>query len=682
MYGYKVKPVVPSHVELSFNSVVDAVSDDRSKVDYSNASVFGEGIQVKSTINSDLIFETLDIVDFTISGSADRTSATLDEAGLITEYTLTRKVRAVSGESKTRTFTIDIPKKFRKITLPDTDVIDIISVKDTNGNEWYEVDFLAQDKVPLRTHYTQDVNRDSAYHNINGQIFVTDVPVPNRLEYIVTAKRFTRETNIDNSTSLVFGNGILKDGSIIDDGFLDLEQLGIIVPGQSEGLNDSIDPTMGDEYSTLGETPAHTNLTVSYRVGGGIGSNESAGNITDIVDGSVIKFKDGGSSLGPVTNLTPARGGKGQETIEEIRERTKAFFTTQNRCVTKEDYEARVLNMQSRFGGIAKVYVKRTELPQMTSFQDMYAELLGEHTDPIVTGITDNAIIPNDNNITTLTSIQDGLTTNLNGINLTLTEAELAVLIDNINDNIGYMTSVMNSMTAVSTNLGTTQTAIEGLGGINLSEIDTSLGTIELSILSYDQNKNLVGNFNADELGTTDSIPLILKTNIQNHLNNFKLLTDDVTIQDGFIINFGVFFDVIANLDANKQEVKLKCIQKMINYFRIERMQFSQPIYVSKLEYELMGIDGVRAVNYVTISQDINYNSEQENQETFFPVLFRYIYDSESGDLIDNDSNSIYGYNYDFEANQESGVILPPSPANPGVFELKNPNQNIQGVVR
>ena len=35
------------------------------------------------------------------------------------------------------------------------------------------------------------------------------------------------------------------------------------------------------------------------------------------------------------------------ETIEEIRQKTKAFFTTQNRCVTKEDYEARILNMSS-----------------------------------------------------------------------------------------------------------------------------------------------------------------------------------------------------------------------------------------------------------------------------------------------------------------------------------------------
>ena len=41
----------------------------------------------------------------------------------------------------------------------------------------------------------------------------------------------------------------------------------------------------------------------------------------------------------------------------EIREKTKAFFASQNRCVTAQDFEARILNLPSKFGGIAKVYV-------------------------------------------------------------------------------------------------------------------------------------------------------------------------------------------------------------------------------------------------------------------------------------------------------------------------------------
>ena len=38
---------------------------------------------------------------------------------------------------------------------------------------------------------------------------------------------------------------------------------------------------------------------------------------------------------------------------------------------------------------------------------------------------------------------------------------------------------------------------------------------------------------------------------------NFRILTDDLEIQDGYVINFGVFFDVVAHKFANKNEVKL-----------------------------------------------------------------------------------------------------------------------------
>ena len=56
-----------------------------------------------------------------------------------------------------------------------------------------------------------------------------------------------------------------------------------------------------------------------------------------------------------------AGGGSG-DSIDEIKQKTLAFFSTQNRCVTKEDYEARTLNVPSKFGNIAKAYVSRTNV--------------------------------------------------------------------------------------------------------------------------------------------------------------------------------------------------------------------------------------------------------------------------------------------------------------------------------
>ena len=218
---------------------------------------------------------------------------------------------------------------------------------------------------------------------------------------------------------------------------------------------------------------------------------------------------------------------------------------------------------------------------------------------------------------------------------------------------------------------------------------DNNFGTIKIHILSYDKNKNLVGNPVAPLFSPslTDNIPTILKNNVSNYMDNFRLLTDTIELLDGFIINFGVFFDVVVHKFANKSEVKLKCIQKIKDYFNINKMQFSQPIYVSQLEYELMDIDGVRAVNYVTITQDEDWNApDGSSVAPLSPATFKYsvadiTFDS-ADDVTISSTGDGYGWLYNFEAANENGVILPPSPDTPGIFELKNPNQNIKGVVR
>ena len=600
MLGYKVKPIVPAFVDLTFKQDVGIITGDASKVDYSKAGTFDKGIKVTSTSNTDIIFETLDVVDFTITGSGDTNTPTIDsDSGLATQYTLERTVRAVSAETKTKSFDVTSPTKFLKLTLSDTNVIDITSVIDSNGNKWYEVDYLAQDKVPIETHYTSN-DRDNAYTDFEGT--ASDVSVPYSLEYINTSKRFTIEVNEDNTTSLIFGNGILKNGTAIDSGFLDLEQVGISIPGQTDDLVSSINPLLGDEYSTLGETPVQTTLTVTYRVGGGISSNVPKGDLTTLGTTSLI---GGAGSIASVTNNIPARGGKNQDSIDEIREKTKAFFTTQQRCVTKEDYEARVMNIPSKFGNIAKVYVSRA---------------VGE---------------------TTLdTSLQSFIDTLDVGYEIT-------------QDDLNNLQSIINTTSVTP-------------------------GTIDIHVLSYDNNKNLVGNRHHSDLETTDNVPLLLTQNIKNYLSEFKILTDVVHIQDGYIVNFGVLFDVVAHKFANKQEVKLLCIEKIKEYFNIDKMQFGQPIFVSQLEYELMGIDGVRAVNFVEITQD----DSNDDIEGFSPALYSYSMDDETPNDNSGDTQSGYGWRFDFTSANNNGIILPANPDNPAVFELKNPNQNIKGVVR
>jgi len=651
MFGYKVKPIVPSYVDLTFTSNVNASSGDVSKVDYSNAGTFDDGIEIVSSTDSDITFTTLEPIDFRISESIDtQTIGTTTDSGLVETYTLTRTVGAISATEKTISFTIGNPEKFKTLTIPDTNVIDIISCVDSNNSNWYEVEFLAQDKVPIETHYTNDVNRDSAYSNETGEIGASSA-IPYSLTYITTTKRFTRETNQDNTTSLVFGNGVLKDGQLIDSGFIDMEQVGIVIPGQTNDLNDSIDPLLGDEYSTLGETPNQTTLTITYRVGGGINSNVPSG---DISTTPTTPAQNGNTSatLTSVTNNQPARGGKDEEDTIEIKEKAKAFFTTQNRCVTKEDYEARVLNIPSKFGNIAKAYVTREA--------------------PIIEGDTNLTQVSN-----YIQSVSDSVT-GPSGI-------------------IAYLNSNLNAFSkeqVIAGALNILNNAPTETPDVSNLARELELGTINIYLLGYDNQKQLVGNPNTRTTLTNDKLPDTLLANIKKYLENFKLMTDVITLNDGYIVNFGVMFDVIAEKYSNKQQVKLKCIQKIKDYFRIEKMQFNQPIYKSQLEYELMGVEGVRSIGHVTITQDKDYF--YQDGESLTSPTYTYSHTEDSG--VDLNGNGIndpgyivadggtggYGYKYNFQIalSDDGTIIVPPKTDTPTVFELKNPNQNIQGRVR
>jgi len=656
MFGYKVKPIVPAYVDLTFTSNVNVSTGDASKVDYSNASVFDSGIQVQSSTNSDTIFTTLEPTDFRISGSNDtETIASSDASGLASSYTLSRTVKAISATEKTITFNVGVPEKFKTLTIPDTNVIDIISCVDSNGNNWYEVDFLAQDKVPIQTHYSDDVTRDSAYDNGSSDGLQSEYAVPFSLKYITTQKRFTRETNQNNTTSIIFGNGVLKDGNLVDENYIDLEQVGIVIPGQSNNLNNSIDPMLGNEYSTLGETPNNITLTITYRVGGGINSNVPSSDLTTLPT-SITPIINGGATLASVTNDSPARGGKDEEDIIEIKEKAKAFFSTQNRCVTKEDYEARVLNIPAKFGNIAKAYVARpVEGDVSPETTQGFQNALNIQTQG-VTSLLDYMIEQN------LVTGEDGLSSDL---------------IASFNEEA--WASIRNQLSNLITSSETLY---------NYADLTTfNLGTIDIYILGYNNAKQLIGNPHILTTGGTNNLPPTLTSNIKNYLENFKLMTDFVTINDGYIVNFGVVFDVIAEKYANKQKVKLDCIQKIKDYFRIEKMQFNQPIFKSQLEFELMGVEGVRSIGHITITQKEDYNSNSADAD-LKDATYTYSKDDEDN-FIDQSGESGegsvgYGYKYNFQnaLSEDKTIIRPPQISTPTVFELKNPNQNIQGRVR
>ena len=113
-------------------------------------------------------------------------------------------------------------------------------------------------------------------------------------------------------------------------------------------------------------------------------------------------------------------------------------------------------------------------------------------------------------------------------------------------------------------------------------------------------------------------------------------------------------------------------------------------MYISELEYILMGLDGVRAVNYVCLTQDNNYKLAGGNNDLgpleFDLPLYSYEYSNGTWNNVSSGNNATgasgYGYKFDFRnAQLENGSIIRPS-STPSVFELKNPNDNVKGIVR
>ena len=320
-----------------------------------------------------------------------------------------------------------------------------------------------------------------------------------------------------------------------------------------------------------------------------------------------------------------------------------SHISTQNRCVSKEDYEARTLNMPARFGNIAKVYcaragaIRTSQRKKISNLVGRMKEVIDKNYMMFESTTTSKQYEEHTEDLRTLLDVnEDG---GLNSEDFQKLYETLELTFNNITD-------------------------------------DDRLYTVDLYLLSYDRNKNLV------------TTPNIIKQNLKEYLNQFRLLTDQVSFYDGYVINFGVIFDVVGMPYENKDELKVKCIQKIKDYFTKDKMQFKQVLYSNDLENLLMDVDGVRAVNYVTLTQDRDYNSDSDGgteKSLFDPPLYTNSISSD-GKVISSTEQTDYGYYYDFgkfygkDSAVGDGVILPAY--EPAVFELKFPNQNIKGIVR
>jgi len=356
--GYKVKASRGATAELDLYQIIPAVEINGEYVpDTRFALEIKEGAQVSNNVGS--AYLTMLPVNFSVNTNiSPRTDSVYSRTDSgVPEYFLCKKsVRIRAGKIVVKSFSVNDPSSFLRLYLDETNVLEILEVKDADNNKWYEVDYLAQEVV------LDSVPNDESYE---GFYTTYRDQVPYILQYLRTSKRYTTNVDENNLTYLEFGAGLEAFSNELVTMNSQLVGVGL---SNINKLNIPYDPSNFLKNETYGLAPNNTTITVKYLVGGGYTSNASVDEIINIdsveYDNSTIgllpdqitKIDDAKSSL-RVTNPVPATGGKDPETNDEIRQNALAFFAAQNRSVTKDDYLVRVYSMPPKYGSLAKVQV-------------------------------------------------------------------------------------------------------------------------------------------------------------------------------------------------------------------------------------------------------------------------------------------------------------------------------------
>ena len=378
--GYRPKVTGASTVNIDiYQQVPSLLSGSTYTPDYSYALQIKENTSVVSNLVGATSFLIQDPVDFTFSSSSDLTQTTIYSLnGNVPEFFLLKKTRqAISANIQTTTFTFGAPERFTTIEINDSNIIEILDIVDSDGNEWYEVPYLAQETV-FDTIKNTNPN-DPNFSSDNGE-------VPYLLQLKKVPRRFTSRFTSPTNLQLQFGAGTNTQNNT-EEIIPNPDNVGLGLPYKKSKLTTAFAPANFLYTDTYGISPSNTTLTVRYITGGGVTSNIPANSLTSINNsGTQVKFQN--SNLDPVlaqivfnsvavNNPIAASGGQDGDTNDEIRFNSMATFATQLRSVTQDDYLVRALSLPSQYGTIAKAYITpqilSTLLPGETpSVLDLY----------------------------------------------------------------------------------------------------------------------------------------------------------------------------------------------------------------------------------------------------------------------------------------------------------------------
>jgi hypothetical protein len=386
MFGYKPKTTGVAQTTVNFYQQLPSKLVSGEYVpDYDYSITLRENTTVSS--QNGTTFITQDKVDFSVSSSLDPTEITVYQtAGNIPQYFLLKKSRnAISATIVSQTYSFTTPQQFQTINIQGTNIIKILDIIDSQGNKWYEVNHLGQEMV-------LDPIKNTNIYNPNK---IDDTPYLLRLKKI--QRRFaTRFTSLSN-LQIQFGAGSPLDND--EEITPNANNVGLGLPFTQDKLTTAYSPVNFLFTGTYGISPSNTTLTVRYLTGGGVGSNIPSNTLTGL---TTTNAKFNNTNLNPTTsnyiftslatnNPEAASGGRGGDTLEEIRQNTLSLIASQQRSVTADDYLIRALSMPSDYGAVTKAYIEQPKLTdnQVSTIETLNLYVLSQNSSGYLSNATE-----------------------------------------------------------------------------------------------------------------------------------------------------------------------------------------------------------------------------------------------------------------------------------------------------
>jgi hypothetical protein len=347
--GYKTKTVSVALGEVTiFQSVPNTINENGQNIpDASFAATISSGM-ICSNGTSSSVVTTIEICN--MKQYDDSSVESEDEFGNPTTWLLSKKVKVRTGKKQFKSITINDPIPYLNLFV-DENVAYIESVIDSEGNRWFEVDYLSRDVV---------------FDSVNNDFFIVN---SNDSEKILKIRRVPRRFEVEHNS---LGECFLKFGSGIDTIDDSLRQ--VTYEDLISNNNEVVQPTFNSTFlveqfinnDSFGLTPFNTTMNITYITSRGDIDNIKANNISTInriePSFSLEVVPDEVRNSFRVTNEEEIVGSQLLNDFEKVKSELPKAFSSQNRCITSRDYMLRTLMMPKQFGNITKVFVQAEKI--------------------------------------------------------------------------------------------------------------------------------------------------------------------------------------------------------------------------------------------------------------------------------------------------------------------------------